>query len=68
MAHTARFGGGPWDGQRNTFAGNDPAAVVDVPPEERGPFMYALRNVEGSWQTGGILAIYDPDPSMDPNT
>jgi hypothetical protein len=58
---------GPWAGKTKSFA-SEPDDVIEVPPEEGGPFTYR-RSVEVPvWQSEGpVRLIYDPDPSMDPN-
>jgi hypothetical protein len=61
------FRGGPWDGQKKSFA-TDPGEIIEVPAHEGGPFTYQLATSVGGWQSSRpVRIVYEPHPSMDPN-
>ena len=60
---TARFYGGPLDGQSRNMQGPPPSRI-EVPLDDGGPFTYVLTNPRSreSWPEGGGVATYHPDP------
>ena len=57
---------GPWAGQTKIFPA-EPPEVIEVPPEDGGPFTYRRAVSVGAVQSAKpVRLIYDPDPSMDP--
>lgn len=56
---TAKFQGGPWQGQRKMSG--EPPLEVRIPDDEEGaPYKYRLSATVGSWGEDLTVAIYEP--------